>query len=376
MSEQSSESVFMYFPSNRGWSHQLIRIIGESSNGGGDFGEINRAASKMIVGDSESWFKEWNAIAEYVENLAKSAEKRGFKESAKQAYFRASNYYRMADFYLGRNDQREKVTYRKHVHNFEKAASLNGGITPVSIPFEGKKLHAYFVSKQSKKLPCVVIFGGADATCEEVYFNSAIDCIKRGMHALIIDGPGQGYTLRFEKLYARPDYEKVVAAAINFLTKNYSKLVDSKRIGIMGRSMGGYYSSRAASKEKRVKAAVVFDAIFNIREDVYDFFPPVRPAINWDLGARDEQEAIQKLKDFDLSGVVENVSCPILIVHGTEDYVSSPKAAEKLYKSVGWKDKTLKLYKAGHGAAAYRAESTSYVFDWLSKKLTGSTHLS
>lgn len=362
----------MYFPTNRGWSHQLIRIIGESANGGGDFGEINRAASKMTVGDPESWFKEWYTIGLYVEKLAKTAEKISFIESAQQAYFRSSNYYRMADFYLDRNDKREKPTYRKHVQNFAKAASLASRIKPVSIPFEGKKLHAYFVSSSpdTKKMPCIVIFGGADATCEEVYFNSAVDCIKRGMHALIIDGPGQGYTLRFEKLYARYDYEKVVAAAIDFLEKTYFKTVDSKRIAIMGRSLGGYYSSRAASMEKRVRAAVVFDAIFNVREDVYDFFPPVKRAINWDIGAKDDEDAIEKLKKFDLSGVAEKMRCPVLIVHGTEDYVSSPKAAEKLYKAIGSKDKMLKWYKAGHGASAYRAESTSYVFDWLYSKLT------
>ncbi len=363
----------MYFPTNRGWSHQLIRLIGEAHNGGGDFGEINRAASKMNVGDLESWYSEWKAMGEHIEKLANQAASKGFKVTARQAYLRASNYYRMADFYLGRDDPRELSTYEKHVTLFKKAADLSiPKIESVSIPFEGKHLHAYFIASSYAKpikSPTLIIFGGADATCEEVYFNTSVEALNRGFHVLMVDGPGQGYTLRFEKLYARFDYEKTVGAAIDFLLKKKSKLVNPKRIGIIGRSMGGYYASRSAAMEKRIKAAVVFDAIFDITTDVYDFFPNVRRAINWDLGAESEEDARAKLAKFNLTGVAEKIQCPTLIIHGSEDYVSSPKAAEKLYAAIKTKDKLLKWYKAGHGVSAYRAEAMGFVFDWLKEKL-------
>ncbi len=327
----------------------------------------------MKVGDSESWHTEWKALAEYVEGIGKAAESTGRKQTAMQSYFRASNYYRQADFYLDRDDPRELPTYQKHVDLFQKAGELRTPkVEPVWIPFEGRKLHGYFVrstDSSSSKQPCVIMFGGADSTCEEVYFSSVPDAVARGMHVLLVDGPGQGYTLRFEKLYALFDYEKTVAAAIDFLTSTKSDVIDTKRIGILGRSLGGYYASRSAAMEKKVKAAVIFDAIFNVIENVYDFFPPVRRALNWDVGARNEEEAREKLSKFNLSGVAEKIECPILIVHGSEDYISSPKAADKLYNSIRHPDKTLKLYKAGHGAAAYRAESTAFVFDWLTEKL-------
>ncbi len=374
--ESQSGSGFLYFPENRAWSHQLNRVIGEAQNGGGDFGEITRAASRLKVGDPESWFKEWNSIAEHVENVGRSAESAGERETASDSYFRASNYYRMADFYLDRDDPRELETYEKHVSLFQKAAELRvPRVETVSIPFEGKQLHGYFVesTKTEKtgegKRPCVIIFGGADSTCEEVYFSSALSAAARGMHVLLVDGPGQGYTLRFQKLYARFDYEKTVGAAFDYLASNRSKMVNLDKVGIMGRSLGGYYASRSAAMEKRVRAAVVHDAIFNVIEDVYDFFPPVRRALNWDVGARSEEEAREKLAKFDLAGVPQMIACPVLIVHGSEDYISSPKAADKLYNSIGHTDKTLKWYKAGHGVSAFRAESAAFVFDWLAKKL-------
>ncbi len=366
----------MYFPDNRGWSHQLVRLIGEAQNGGGDFGEIHRAASRMKVGDQESWFSEWCNLAAYVEGLGTSAEQQRFYTTAMQSYFRASNYFRMADFYLDRDDTREQPTYLKHVSLFQKAARLHvPGIDAVGIPFEGKRLHGYFIEasagsvNRSKKLPCIIIFGGADASCEEAYFSSATDASSRGFHVLLMDGPGQGYTLRFEKLYARYDFEKAVGAAIEFLARNKNGDVDIERVGIMGRSMGGYYAARSAAKEPRTKAAVVFDAVFDIATDVYDFFPPIRRAINWDLGARTDAETREKLAKFNLAGIAEEIKCPVLIIHGEDDYVTSPEGARKLHAAINRKDKILKWYKAGHGVSAFRAEATAYAFDWFSEKL-------
>ncbi len=366
----------MYFPENRGWSHQLLRIIGEAQNGGGDFGEINRAASRMRPNDAESWYSEWKAMAEHVEKLGASAEAEGHGVSARQAYFRASNYYRMADFYLDRKDPREAETYQKHVSLFKKAADLSSPrIESVSIPFEDRSLHAYFATPtvrttEIERSPTLIIFGGADATCEEAYFSTAVDARSRGFNVLLIDGPGQGYTLRFEKLYARPDYEKAVGAAIDFLLREKSSAVDGNKIGLIGRSMGGYYASRSAAMEKRIRAVAIFDAIFDVTEDVYDFFPPVRRAINWDVGAASEEDARAKLAPFNLSGVAEKIRCPILIVHGSEDYVSSPKAAEKLISAISSRDKLLKWYQAGHGVAAYRAEATAFVLEWLMDRIS------
>ena len=359
----------MYFPSNKGWSHQLTRLISEAHTGGGDFGEIIRAASRMKAGDSESWHSEWKTMAEHTEKLGNEANSTGLKITARQAYFRASNYYRMADFYLDRNDPRELSTYEKHVNLFKKGAELSTPrVEGISIPFEGESLHAYFIPSVANS-PTLIAFGGADSTCEEVYFNTGVEAQSRGYNILLVDGPGQGSTLRFAKLYAIFDYERAVGAAIDYLLKEKRSLVDPAKIGLVGRSMGGYYASRSAAMEKRVKAAVVWDAIFDLAEDVYDYFPSVRRAINWDLGAENEQDAQSKLVKFNLKGVAEKIQCPILIIHGSDDYVSSPKAAEKLYAVIPTKDKMLKWYKAGHGVSAYRAEATSFALDWLKTRL-------
>jgi fermentation-respiration switch protein FrsA (DUF1100 family) len=82
-----------------------------------------------------------------------------------------------------------------------------------------------------------------------------------------------------------------------------------------------------------------------------------------------EEEARERLGKFNLAGVAEQTKCPILIIHGEDDYVTSPDGARKLYAAIKHEDKTLKWYKAGHSVSAFRAEATAYVFDWFRDKL-------
>jgi len=55
--------------------------------------------------------------------------------------------------------------------------------------------------------PTLIFIGGFDSTAEELYFCGAAPAIKRGYNCLIFDGPGQGETLRIQKIPTRVDYE-------------------------------------------------------------------------------------------------------------------------------------------------------------------------
>src|SRR5438128_2431275 len=76
--------------------------------------------------------------------------------------------------------------------------------------------------------------------------------LQRGMATLSFDGPGQG-----EAEYDMPirgDYEAPVQAVIDYVKSRDD--LDPDRIGIMGVSLGGYYSARAAAFDKRITACL------------------------------------------------------------------------------------------------------------------------
>lgn len=80
-----------------------------------------------------------------------------------------------------------------------------------------------------------------------------------------------------------------------------------------------------------MKACVVLFGPYNAYTDIYEYYPPLRPQMWWIVGAGSEEEVKRKLGEFTLSGVVDKIECPLLVVHGEDDIITSPKAAKRIY---------------------------------------------
>jgi pimeloyl-ACP methyl ester carboxylesterase len=137
----------------------------------------------------------------------------------------------------------------------------------VEIPYEGRNLFAYFVKApfHIPKQPVLIAFGGLDSFKDELWFMVGRGSLQRGIAVLMVDGPGQGGTLRRHGIPTRYDYEVPVGACIDWLCERED--IDSDRIAVSGSSLGGYYAARAGAKEPRLAAAIAHGA-------------------QWDLGAR------------------------------------------------------------------------------------------
>ena len=55
--------------------------------------------------------------------------------------------------------------------------------------------------------------GGLDSIKDEMWCMPAHGALQRGISVLMIDGPGQGGTLRRHKIRTRPDYEVPIGSA-------------------------------------------------------------------------------------------------------------------------------------------------------------------
>jgi hypothetical protein len=82
------------------FSLQLLRAMGETYYKGADIGECLSTAYRIKEGDFESWYTEWLKTAKRVHKYAEDCLAAGHKISACEAYLRASNYYRVAEFLL------------------------------------------------------------------------------------------------------------------------------------------------------------------------------------------------------------------------------------------------------------------------------------
>jgi dienelactone hydrolase len=308
-----------HWPEHFFLSYQFRRALGETQEGGGAVSECFQAASRMKP-DLESWHKEWLHVAERNDRRGDEAEKAGHIRTAMNCWLRAADYYRSAEFWLAADDPRRLRTFDKCERASHKWLKYLGGEV-VEIPYEkGVSMPAYFIKpKGSGKFPVLISFGGLDSFKDELWFMTGRGAVQRGIAVLMVDGPGQGGTLRRHKVPSRFDYEVPVGKCIDFLLDRND--VDGSRIAVSGSSLGGYYSARAGSKEHRLAACISHGAIWDVEQRFRDRGENHALAghMKWVLGAKSMAEAIEKAKPFKLEGVLNGMKCPYLVLHGGHD---------------------------------------------------------
>ena len=381
------DTYFMYFPGNYRWSAGFINMMGSAPYGGSDIGElhkIGRLLKDKAPEDDEAWFDACAKVADGVRDHGRKFEDSGHRYSAAAAYLRACNYYQMAERFRTPKDEIALDVYKRGVDCFQRHAKLSDvNIEVVEVPFEGGNLPGYFVHAQnarSKRTPCVVFFDGLDVTKEIQYVRGVPDLIKRGISVLVMDGPGTGESIRFRGHYLRHDYEVAGSACMDWLEKRDD--VDSKRVGVVAISLGGYYAPRMASMEPRFAACVAWGAIWDYyatwkkRIDAKFRTSMSVPGhhITWILGVDTLDEALKRLEPFRLDGVVQKMRCPFLIVHGAEDEQVPLADAQALYNASGSPDKTLRVFTAEEGGAQhcqrdYLTLVVATMWDWFEEKL-------
>ena len=379
---------FAYFPDDYRWSAAMSICCSTSYWGAAVMGELDRIGRRLKgkEGDDGAWFAEWARMGDHVRGLGMEAEKAGNRLTASAFHKRACMYYQIGERFPTPKDEKALGSYKKSIGCFRRFARLTDRprIEAVEIPFEkGKMLPALLVHAENtkqKRPPVVVVFDGFDISKEIQYMEGAEEFARRGMSVLLVDAPGNGEAIRFRNLFMRHDHEAAGSAAIDYLETR--KDVDAKRVAVMAISLGGYFAPRNASMEKRFKACVAWGAIWDYHatwkkriEAAYKV-PLSVPGhhLSWSMNAKTMQEALRKLEPFRLDGVVQKMRCPFLLVHGEDDQQVPLKVAQTLFKAVGSKDKTLRVFTGKEGGAQHCQIDNiplgaHLISDWLKEKL-------
>ncbi len=340
--------------------------------GGADFGEIHRAVKGLKTGDYEGWHNRWRGMAEYVEGLSRVAENTNHKVTARKSYLRAYTYYRMAQ--LWQQDSMSMIPlqmFDKMLECYTKWAELSvPRVERVEIPFEGIKMLGWYIPPKVKivaKSPIMIYCGPESMDCGVLTFTGPTEAAERGIATLIVDGPGQGTTLRYKKVFGRPDFEKPFSAMVDYLETRQD--TDASRLGVFGSDMGGYFSVRSAVFDKRVKALGNITACYDVYTDLYlNARENHKAALHAFLGTSDQDEARRKLVDYTLNGIANRVTCPLFVMHAEETAVYPVEPAYRLYRDAKG-PKELHIVNAGHTVMDRRMESISQAMDWLSDQL-------
>lgn len=386
---------------------EWIRTIGYAAYGGADINECLKTAERIREKDFESWYREWVRLAEQVYEYAQESADGGHRVSAREAYLRAGNYYRTSEFYLhgNREDKRASAAWAKSRDCFLKALpylDFPGEI--VRIPYEDTNLPGYFFRQALDGVcrPTLIAMTGFDGTAEEMYLNIGAAALSRGYNVLLFEGPGQGAALREQKLYFRPDWEKVVTPAVDYLLTRPE--TDPDRIILAGYSFGGYLIPRAAAFEHRLAACIANSGVFDYFSGSVLKSKPISPfmakelakesspmmdwmtglmmrtdttmrwAIQdglWKFNIDTPHKLMKAFQAYTMEGIANKIHCPTLVCDSESEGIF-PGQAKLLYERLEcpktWMHFTAGEYTENHCQGGAVVRSNQRILDWLDER--------
>jgi len=133
------------------WESFASRALFSATYGGADFGECARAIDRIADGGVDAWHREWATQARALVDASDASAAAGHPVSAREAYLRATTYYRTAYLPLfgEPTDERLRETFARECEAFATAAPLwDTPVELVEIPFEDHEtLHGVLVCR-------------------------------------------------------------------------------------------------------------------------------------------------------------------------------------------------------------------------------------
>jgi esterase FrsA len=320
--------------------------------------------------EPQRWADEWARLAEPWEQKGAEFAAQGKDREAKEAFQKASIYYGVAKFPVI-NHLAKKNAYRKCIETYLKAARyFDPPLERVTIPFDGRQIIGYLrIPKGVARPPVVIATGGIDVYKEE---RDTSDLLDAGLAAFSTDMPGNGECVE----WYTADAGRTYSAVIDYLEKRED--LDGKRLGIVGRSYGGYWAGKMAYVEsKRICAAVEWGGpvhytfqepwLQHLQEDKLYLWPFLDSMI-YAHHVKDTTELREQAPTLSLKtqGWLDKPAAPMLVVNGARDPWITIQDLYLLLES--GEPKSARVYPEG-GHMGGGAETGKLVMSWLKAQL-------
>jgi len=317
----------------------------------------------------------------HAESIARNAETHGARKSAEDMYWRAAEIYRLGQHAIFEDDHPVKERlYAGMQRCFDGVMRLSSSpIERIEVPFEGNQIQVVLhLLPDRRKAPLLLYIPGMDETKESSgtprpYF------LARGVHFAAMDGPGQGMSNMRKIRVTDDNYERAGTAVIDALSKRPE--IDAERIGLMGRSMGSFWSPRIASVDKRVKALAATSANFAPKTFIFDEASPrFKQVFLYMAGMTDDEDAFDEMAERMVltGGHAAKITCPTLLVTGEFDPLSPVEHAKAVFDELGgpkelWVREN-NFHKSKNETDLAGAQIEMFIADWLVAALTKGVH--
>jgi pimeloyl-ACP methyl ester carboxylesterase len=383
----------------------FLTSLGRSYHSGGNVGKVLYLTTQVEDGNFESAFLTFKQAGDEARAQAEESLSHGHKESARQAYLWAQNFYDSATYFAdgSQDPSRFLPTWELLYDCWMKSLPLfDPPIEPVMIPYENTELHGFFIRGKSAsgRRPLLIAVNGSDGSLLDMWLQGAAGALARGYDVLTFDGPGQGHSLWKQNLHFRPDWEKVVTPVVDYALTRPE--VDPKRIAIQGISQGGFWVPRAVAFERRIAAAIADPGVVDVstawiatlprpmlellkagRKGEFDGYmaktldPATKSTLNFRMrpfGFASYYDTYKATLEYNLADVAGQIRCPLLITEPANE-VYWPGQSRQLYDLVT-SSRKLAHFSVSDGADLHCEPKglgirDLRVFDWLDETLRG-----
>jgi dienelactone hydrolase len=315
-------------------------------------------------------------LARHQETIARAAEAAGHPQSACELYHSAGMNYRVAQHAIFYDDHPDKIyLHGKLIECFEGIMrTADYPIERVEVDWNGVQIQANFHKVPgAKNLPTVLFIPGMDQTKEAVPDPSNNAFVRRGMNILAVDGPGQGISNMRKIRVTADNHEQATSACVSWLTRQPE--VDPNRIGVMGISMGSYWSNRLAAFDPRVKAIASSAANYGTKKAIFEEASPrFKQIFMYMAGIQDEAEFDKMAEQMHLFGYGEKIKCFSLMVLGEYDPLCHLEEGLAYFQEVATPKELWVLENEFHVPRPSRnlggGNADTFIADWLKDALT------
>ncbi|MCG8507342.1 MAG: alpha/beta fold hydrolase [Sphingomonadales bacterium] len=379
---------------------QFLRVLGLANAGGAALGECITIVRELgpptaaitpsfekyfenYVAMARLWSPAWARLGAKVEAWAKQAAAQSSDVSARDAYLRATVYYRAAEFFTADPLAPEARALNEGGARCFRAAGkrFKGSFETISVPYGDKDLPGYFITpdKKKRRRPTIFMFTGFDGSAEEMFLWAGAAALEQGYNVAVIDGPGhRGALYRHPELTFRPDYDVPVRAMVDYLAERGE--VDKKRIVLCSISFGGGLSARAAAAlDDRLAAYITYPPMIDNAEAFAEVISPevaqirANPHSKFVTGASTLGELVDVMSAYNFRADAKRITTPTLVLLSDGEGPMYERHAREFYDDLAG-PKHIHKFTVSEGAAMHCSFNNlprlhQVMFGWLNETL-------
>lgn len=313
------------------------------------------------------------------QRVAREEEEAGHIETAMDFYFMAATTLAAAQHAVMEDDSEEKLfLHSLSLSCYDKVIQYAPyPIERVEVPWQGMQIQCNLhLLPDRRRAPCAIFIPGCDMTKELYPYPRQNHAHQRGMHMLVMDGPGQGMSnIRKIRLTA-DNYEQAGSAVIDYLLTRPE--IDGDKIAVDGISFGSFWGMRLAAHDPRVRAFAGPLASYVDKSYLLDETSPrFKQLFVYLTGAESEESLDRIVAGMTMDGHASRIRCPVLMTVGEYDPRSPIELVHNLFDQIGAPKELWVFEDQYHMTTLFGAQNVAgmdihmLALDWLRDALAG-----